>query len=98
MKKTHLVMLGVMALAAGAVQADQPAAPQAETQAVAFDEAAFVAKLSETHQKMFNLMNADQRKSVAAAASSDTADAAVEKVMKEHNLALVNGELKADVK
>lgn len=51
MKKTHLVMLGVMALAAGAVQADQPAAPQAETQAVAFDETAFVAKLSETHKK-----------------------------------------------
>lgn len=43
-------------------------------------------------------MNAEQRKAVAAASAAGTADAAVEKVMKEHNLALVNGELKADKK
>lgn len=37
-------MMGVMALAAGAANANQPAAVKAEVQTVAFDEAAFVAE------------------------------------------------------
>jgi uncharacterized protein YcfL len=87
MKKTHLVMMGVMALAAGAVQANQPAAQKAEAQTVAFDEAAFIAKLSASNQQAFNLMNADQKKAVVAAANNSAPDAAVEKVMSEQQTA-----------
>lgn len=95
MKKAHLVMLGVMALAAGVVNGHQGSHGASESQVVVFDEAAFIAKLSASHHQIFNLMTAEQKLAVFSIAASTTADAAVDAVMQEHKLALVDGELKA---
>lgn len=99
-------MIGLMTIVASVASANQ-AAPKAEAHAAAGcpaaacnkEEQAFVSKLSEVQKKAFEKMSADQ-KAAALKASKEglTADAAVEKVMKEQNVALVGGELKAPEK
>lgn len=95
MKKSHLVLLGVMALTAGHVNANTAAA-KAETQVAIHDEANFVATLSQMHKDAFALMSTELKNAVFVAAEGATPDAAVEKVMKDHNLALVDGKLQAN--
>jgi hypothetical protein len=58
--------------------------------------AGFVAALNQMHQDAFALMSTELKNAVFAAAEGMTPDAAVEKVMKDHNLALINGNLQAN--
>lgn len=101
MKKMNLMMLGLMAMAAGAVQASEPVAAAKTESACASlsaEEQAFAAKLGERQCKLFCMMNADQRKAAMTALEDpvQTADGAVEKIMKEHHLSMAESESKAE--
>lgn len=102
MKNRNLLMIGLMTLVASVASANQ-AAPKADAQVAAGcsaaacnkEEQAFASKLSEIQKKAFDKMTVDQKAAVQKAVKDGlTADAAVEKVMKEQNVALVGGELK----
>lgn len=90
MKKSHVVMLGLLALTAGAVHA-APTSTKAAAQ-----EAAFEAQLSEAKRELFDLMDDSQREAVLSAASECSADEAVDRVIQNQKLTLVDGELVAD--
>ena len=108
MKKMNLMMLALMAMAAGAVLVAEPATvatkPVAKVEtscsSLSVEEQAFAAKLGERQRKLFSMMNAEQRKAAmtASADPAQTADGAVEKIMKEHHLSMVHSESKAEVK
>jgi hypothetical protein len=102
MKKMSLMMLALAAMAAGSVQANEPAVAKAEgacAASLSVEEQAFAAKLGERQRKLFSMMNAEQRKAAMTAATdpAQTADGAVEKIMKEHHLSMAD-EQKAETK
>lgn len=103
MKKMNLMMLALMAMAAGAVQAGEPVAAvktESSCASLSAEEQAFAAKLGERQRKLFCMMNIDQRKAAmtASADPAQTADGAVEKIMKEHHLSMAGSEHKAESK
>lgn len=91
MKKTHLMMMALAALAVGTVKANDEIAAKKESccSSLSMEEQAFAAKLSEGKRKLFSMMNSDQRKAVITASVDPalTADAALDKVLKEHHVA-----------
>jgi len=87
MKKMNLTILALLAMATTATQATESAAAQAEACCASHcaEEQAFAAKLGEHQRHLFDSMNAEQRQAVIAASrdSAQTADEAVEKIMRE---------------
>lgn len=107
MKKMNVMMLALMAMAAVAVQATEPAAVKTESAckseaacaAFSAEEQAFAAKLGERQRKIFLSMTPEHRKAAmtASADPAQTADGAVEKIMKENHLSMAS-ETKAETK
>ena len=103
MKKMNVMMMALMAMAAGALQAGEPVAAaktEASCSSLSGEEQAFAAKLSERQKKLFCMMNADQRKAAMTAAADPalTADGAIDKVLKDQHISVMSGEHKAEKK
>ena len=102
MKKTHLMMMALAAMAVGSVQAGEEVAAKKEAAccALSIEEQAFSAKLSEGKRKLFSMMSSEQRKAVITASvdTALTADAALDKVLKEHHVAAPAVEAHAETK
>lgn len=101
MKMKMMLIAGVIVVMTGFAEACPENATATACNAVAAqaadDETTFSSKLSADHSLAFKLMDADQRLAVLAAAKSgeQTPDAVVADFMTEHNLAVVEGSLKA---
>ncbi len=102
MKKTHLMMMALAAMAVGSVQANEEIAAKKEASccSLSVEEQAFSSKLSDGKRKLFAMMSAEQRKAVITASVDPalTADAALDKVLKEHHVASPAVEAKAETK
>ena len=100
MKKMTGMMLALATVfAVGSVRADEQVVAKAEVAnaAAPVDEQAFTEKLGERHRKLFSMMTAEQKKA-AMTAAVDSADVAVENVMKDQHLSMAKGEAKAEKK
>jgi len=96
MKKINVMIMALMATAAGALSAHEPVAAKTEAScsSLGAEEQAFAAKLSDRQKKLFCMMNADQRKAAMTAAADPTltADGAIDKVLKEQHVSALSAE------
>ena len=98
MKKGIFILLGIMAFNTAFAATHRGFHKRTHNrQALTSEEQAFFVQLGNDQRRIFAFMSNEQRKAaLLAAKNTATADAAIEQVMQEQNLALIDGELKVN--